>query len=252
MSSSGPRMPSAAPLLVPLVVVLLLSLLVTAEVGAAAPAGAGASREGGCSRGYLALTLDDGPVPGTTQKFVRVLRSHRVPATFFMRGDRVDKHPELARAVARAGFEIGNHTYDHRHLLRLSPRQVAREIDRTDAALRRAGVHPTRLFRPPFGQRDAALTRQVGSMGYAMTQWTVSGSDFHARSRTQVVQQTMAGLRRAQVRSSNILLLHDGSPSSRLTLAALPTIITGAKRMGYCFGHVRKGGSRFDLAVAGP
>src|SRR5690606_37990224 len=64
-------------------------------------------------RKMVALTYDDGPHPEWTPKMIELLRSKNVKATFFLLGQNIERHPDIAKAVADNGFEIGNHTYSH-------------------------------------------------------------------------------------------------------------------------------------------
>ena len=63
---------------------------------------------------FVVLTFDDGPNPPHTQALLEVLKEHDVKATFFLKGRNIEAFPELVRAVAEAGHEIGNHSYSHR------------------------------------------------------------------------------------------------------------------------------------------
>src|SRR5215472_7850542 len=90
----------------------------------------------------VALTFDDGP-GRTTAAVLRVLARYRVPATFFNIGVNVAARPGLARKEVRAGYAMGNHTWDHPNLVRLSASQQAAEMGRMSTELRRAaGVLP--------------------------------------------------------------------------------------------------------------
>ena len=61
----------------------------------------------------VALTFDDGPSPPYTDQLLEVLAKHNVKATFFMIGNRIEKHPETVRSVMAEGHQIGNHSYSH-------------------------------------------------------------------------------------------------------------------------------------------
>src|SRR5215469_6802840 len=84
----------------------------------------------------VAITIDDGPDPEVTVRVLDLLDEHAARATFFCIGERVDRHPALARAIVARGHEIGNHSY--RHLMRFSllgPRAIAQEIARAQEAI---------------------------------------------------------------------------------------------------------------------
>src|SRR5205823_4742982 len=56
------------------------------------------------------LTFDDGPNPGATEPILETLAASDVPAAFFLVGEHVRRFPKVARRVAAAGHEVGNHT----------------------------------------------------------------------------------------------------------------------------------------------
>ncbi len=102
----------------------------------------------------VALTYDDGPSSAFTPRILKILSRYKVKATFFMIGEEMSKHPEIVKAVARAGHVIGNHTYTHPFITRQTPSQLARELDMCDREIRKiTGRHAT-LFRAPRGRAE--------------------------------------------------------------------------------------------------
>ena len=93
--------------------------------------------------------FDDGPSPPYTDQLLEVLAKHNVKATFFMIGNRIEKHPETVRSVMAEGHQVGNHSYSHPLLGFLPPNSVRREIERTDKLLRQVGVTGEIVFRAP-------------------------------------------------------------------------------------------------------
>ena len=181
------------------------------------------------------LTFDDGPNPVTTERIVRLLQRERVPATFFMVGRHVDRFPALARAVARNGFAVGNHTYSHVKLTLLGPRRIADEMARThEAIVARTGVTP-RCFRAPHGHRNPFVTRAAARYGYCVVGWTFGVWDT-ARPGPTVIRRRV----RERIEPGAILLLHDGdgydpTGDRTQTAEALPGIIEDCRSMGYEF-----------------
>lgn len=188
--------------------------------------------------GTIALTFDDGPVPGTTPRLVRVLTAADVPATFFMVGRRVRQHPELARAVERAGFQVANHSWAHEQLTTRSNRQVRASIAATARELRRAGVHPGRLMRPPYGSIDRRVRADLARTGHVPVLWTVDSRDWAGGSADQIAARILGALRRGP----NIVLQHDGVDRSPVSVAAVTKVVRVARQRGYCFtGLDRRG-----------
>ena len=105
-----------------------------------------------CSNGLVALTFDDGPATAVTGRLLDVLSSRRVPATFFVLGQRVAASPALVRRAGRLGFVVANHTYGHEMLTRLPDEGIRRTVRATTDRIRAAGAQPA-----PFGSSDDPL-----------------------------------------------------------------------------------------------
>ena len=80
----------------------------------------------------VALTFDDGPGPSTAA-ILGILESYGVRATFFNVGKQEAAWPQEVRAEARAGFLVGNHTWNHKDLVKLSRSTQVAELDRVIA-----------------------------------------------------------------------------------------------------------------------
>ncbi|HET6167457.1 MAG TPA: polysaccharide deacetylase family protein [Marmoricola sp.] len=221
---------------------LVLSAARTGTASDARPAPALATSTRPCTKGLVALTFDDGPARGLTAKLVRILRDRHVPATFFMVGSRVHTAPRAARLVARDGFTIGNHTWSHAHLTRLTDRGVRTEIRRTARELRHNGIHPSTLMRPPYGDVDDRVRNDVRALGLVPVLWTVDSNDWRGGSTRQIADSILGQLRPHR---TNVVLQHDGVTNSPASVAAVPRVVKVARHRGYCFaalgphGHPR-------------
>lgn len=160
----------------------------------------------------FALTFDDGPNDGHTQRLLDVLAAHDVPATFFLIGNYVRQRPNLARAIHAAGHRVGNHTMSHPWLLLSTPRRVREELAACNAALEDALGQPVKLMRPPHGARRPDVLRAARGLGLTPVLWNAMGFDWRPRATApQIVEHLERGIarNRARGRGSN-LLLHDG------------------------------------------
>lgn len=181
----------------------------------------------------FSLTFDDGPDPRHTPAISRLLseRGHR--ATFFVLARAVREHPHLAAEVLAAGHELACHGDDHRLLAFASPRELDRQLDAVEAAVRLAtGRLPEPLFRPPHGVRSPWLARTLARRGYRVCAWDGTVFDT-AEPGADVVAARVTRL----LRPGAIVLLHDGDGSGRggsrrQTVAALPAILDAAERRG--------------------
>ena len=188
----------------------------------------------------VALTFDDGPAEPFTEQVLDILREHQVPATFFVCGKNVEKHPDLLRRMVAEGHEVGNHTYSHLFVYFKSRRRMAEEIDRTQEAIAKVtGLRPN-IFRPPYGARWFGLVPTLLERGMHLILWSATGYDW--RKDAQGI--TAAALR--ELKPGAVILLHDGRekrPAGEIdrsrTVSALPAIIAGARHQGYTFAPLK-------------
>ena len=192
-----------------------------------------------CSRGLVALTFDDGPAPAVTPRMVRLLQRLDVPATFFMVGSRVATYPDVAGAVDRAGFAIGNHTWAHTDLTTQTPTQMRHALARTSRALADAGVHATDLARPPYGAVDDRVRRAITAAGLVTVLWTIDSRDWTGLSPQQIERRVVGAVRPHR---TNVVLQHDGVTNSPATLKAIPGEVATLRRRGYCFAALDASG----------
>ncbi|MBV9271403.1 MAG: polysaccharide deacetylase family protein [Candidatus Eremiobacteraeota bacterium] len=155
----------------------------------------------------VALTYDDGPNPPYTSKILDVLAEEHVHATFFLVGRAVAAFPEVVQREVRDGNAIGNHTWDHRHLIVMSQRQIRRSLELTDDAIYSAVQQRPRLMRPPFGARDWFVMRVAHSMGFEVVMWSVPlPRDWEYPPATVIARRVLS-----HVRDGSIIVLHDGN-----------------------------------------
>jgi peptidoglycan/xylan/chitin deacetylase (PgdA/CDA1 family) len=186
-------------------------------------------------RHVIALTFDAGAGAGGVPKILATLRQTRAPATFFMTGRFAELFPTWARLIA-ARYPIGNHTYDHRDLVKISSAKVANEIVKAQRSIERVVGRPAaRLFRFPYGSSNTTTLRLVNRAGYTAVGWTVDTLGWEGTSGGQsvrsVVSHALAGLGPGE-----IVLMHVGAnptDGSTLDANALKTIIQDVRARGY-------------------
>lgn len=173
----------------------------------------------------VALSLDDGPTPEGVDSALAALHGAGAHATFFLIGRYVDEQPALVRRIAASGNEAANHSYSHKWMILRPGAFYDSEIARTDAAVRRAGAPPPRLFRPPFGKKLLGLPLAVRRHGLRMIMWDVEDPDT-ADPRGYADQV----VRRA--RPGSIILMHLMYRGNGTARAALPLVLAGLRARG--------------------
>jgi peptidoglycan/xylan/chitin deacetylase (PgdA/CDA1 family) len=177
---------------------------------------------------YIALTFDDGPHATLTPKLLDHLAAHHIKATFFVIGENVAEHPEIVARAAREGHEIGNHSWSHPNLAKMSDDGVRRQLRQTEEAIENAIGHKPTLLRPPYGSLTARQKRWIHEQfGYEIILWDVDPLDWKRPGPTvvcnRIVKETHAG---------SIVLAHDIHPG---TIAAMPSILDQLQAKGFQF-----------------
>lgn len=187
-------------------------------------------------RRVVALTFDDGPCHPYTSELLEIFDREGVRATFFQVGNNVRREPNLAAEVA-AGHAVGNHTFDHPHLLWSRSSTVREQLLRAQEAIHDAtGVLPS-VFRVPHGWYGPQVISTAEELGLRCAGWSVMAWDWD-RPPADVIQSRI--LRGAL--PGAVTLLHDGKDTDAFpradrshTVAAVTEIIHTLKAMGYEF-----------------
>ncbi len=175
---------------------------------------------------YIALTFDDGPNPTLTPKLLDLLAAHHMKATFFVVGQNAADHPDILRRAVKEGHEIGNHSWSHPNLGKMSDEAVRRELQKTDDAISAAiGKRPT-LMRPPYGSITARQKSWIHQdFGYRIIIWDVDPLDWKRPGPSVVTSRILK-----ETHAGSIVLAHDIHPP---TIEAMPATFDQLDRKGF-------------------
>ncbi len=152
----------------------------------------------------LAITFDDGPTPGVTEKVLAALKERDLRATFFMIGQRVEAYPDLAKKVLDGGHEIGNHSFTHPKLSSMSDMSVSLELERCQEAVVKATGYRPVWCRPPYGAFKKSQGRLALALGLGVTYWSVDPRDWSQPGVATIIDRVTKG-----ARPGSIILCHD-------------------------------------------
>jgi peptidoglycan/xylan/chitin deacetylase (PgdA/CDA1 family) len=181
----------------------------------------------------IALTFDLCQVParpsGFDRQIVDFLEREKVAATFFAGGDWLRTHPEEARRLTvNPRFELGNHSWGHPDLRRLSAGEIAGEIERTEAELIRVAGRTSRLFRLPFGTHTPASLQAAAAQGVRIIQWdVVTGDPDPGMDAAAIIKEVQRG-----ARNGSIIIMHANGRGWH-TAEALPQMIAWLRGRGF-------------------
>lgn len=189
------------------------------------------------------ITIDDGPDPISTPKYLNVLRENHVKATFFMTGAKMEKHPDIVREIASEGHAIGNHSYTHNYgSLYKDTESLTAEITKTEDTIYSITGKRPKIFRAPGGSQNLfsrqGFADKVTELGYAFYDWNVSAADTDPNgiTRKQVIDNIE---RESRAQKKVISLMHD-NPYRSASVEALPELIAWFKENGYQFGTLNQ------------
>jgi len=185
----------------------------------------------------IALTFDDGPVPGKTEQILQILATENVPATFFLTGQELELHPELLPKILNAGHQVGNHSYSHQRLVFKTPAFIAQEIEHTDALLKQGGAPEPYFFRPPYGKKLVLLPWYLSEQKRLTVTWDLAPENYPQLSKDPA---KLSAFTVQQAKAGSIILLHVMYDSRSNTMKAVPDIIRGLKARGFRFVTVQE------------
>jgi peptidoglycan/xylan/chitin deacetylase (PgdA/CDA1 family) len=195
---------------------------------------------------YIAMTFDDGPHASNTAKLLEMAAKRHIKLTFFVLGECVEQNPAVLQREVAEGHEIGNHSWSHPNLAKLSDDAVHNQLQKTeDIIVKTAGVKP-KLMRPPYGELTKRQRIMVNrEFGYKVILWDVDPLDWKRPGPNVVARRIIAG-----ARPGSIILSHDIHPP---TIEAMPQVFDALLAKGFKFVTVsellamNKGGERPEV-----
>ncbi|WP_166242742.1 polysaccharide deacetylase family protein [Paenibacillus turpanensis] len=179
----------------------------------------------------VALTFDDAPDDKFTPQVLDILKENGVKATFFVVGWRADKYPDIVKRMVKEGHIIGNHSYGHANLSKLNDTEYQKELDKTQASIRKTAGYEPRLLRPPYGEITESEAEWAINQGFTIVHWNVDSEDWRQIASDKVIHNVFK-----DVRAGSIILQHSGGGVGQDlsgTVQALPKIIERLKSEGY-------------------
>ncbi len=177
---------------------------------------------------YIAMTFDDGPHVQNTPRLLDMLKQRGIKATFFLVGECVAANPQIVKRIVAEGHEIGNHSWSHPLLSKMSDGSVADQLQKTQSAIVAAcGITP-KLMRPPYGGFTQRQQRWAnGEYGYKCILWDVDPEDWKIRNAEHVQSVILK-----EATSGSIILSHD---IHKTTVDAMPATLDALAAKGFKF-----------------
>lgn len=183
----------------------------------------------------LYLTFDAGYENGLTAQILDVLKKHEVPAVFFLVGNYLEREPELVRRMAAEGHTVGNHTWSHPDMSKISDQTAfSKELSMVEEKYREiTGENMERFYRPPQGDFSEENLKLAQELGYKTVFWSLAYADWD-NSAQPTAEEAFSKLI-PRVHPGAVVLLHS---TSKTNAAILDELLTKWEEMGYTFAPI--------------
>ncbi|MCX6145183.1 MAG: polysaccharide deacetylase family protein [Ignavibacteriales bacterium] len=182
----------------------------------------------------VALTFDACSTRKPSQydeRITKILVETKTAATLFLGGKWMEDDTEQTKYLSSIPyFELGNHTFLHPHLLKMSDDRIRQELAWTQQLLFSLTGKQTTLFRPPYGEEDGRVVRIAASMGLTTIQFDLaSGDPDSSISKERLIEHVSS-----MAKSGSIIVMHINRRGWH-TAEALPEIISRLRKRGFTF-----------------
>lgn len=186
---------------------------------------------GDTSKKELYLTFNNGYENGQTAKILDILKEKKVPAAFFVTGHYAKEQPDLIKRMIDEGHLVGNHSWSHPNMTRITTESIKKELDQVKYAVAEiTGQQDMPFARPPSGTFNEQVLACSKELGYTNVFWSIAYRDWDANAirgaryaHDQVISQLHPGA---------VIMLHT---VLRDNAEAMPSIIDSARELGYEF-----------------
>ena len=171
------------------------------------------------------LTFDDGPSPETTSFILNILKEEKIPATFFLIGKKIKKHPALFQKIIDAGHVVANHSYSHKNGWLSNNLNYFNDIEECQKLMPK-----NKLFRPPYGKISPLQIRHLKKQ-YKIILWDVLSWDFSLNITPKKIKSNVL----KNTTSGSIVVFHNNHKSFKNLSSILQETIQELKQKGFSF-----------------
>jgi len=180
------------------------------------------------------LTFDAGYENGCTAQILDALKTHNVPAAFFLVGDYMERNPDLVRRMVDEGHTVGNHTMNHPDMSGMTGAAFQKEITGLESLFRDiTGKELPKYYRPPQGLYSGENLKAAKDLGYKTVFWSLAYVDWN--NDAQPTREQAFSKLLPRVHNGAVVLLHSTSSTNA---EILDELLTSWKNAGYRFASI--------------
>lgn len=183
------------------------------------------------------LTFDCGYENGNTTAILDALKKHDAPATFFVVGHFLESAPEMVKRMVEEGHTVGNHTYHHYDMSKISdPTAFQKEMDDVRTLFQETtGTEMAMYYRPPQGKYSETNLQMAKDLGYSTFFWSLAYVDWNVDA--QPSHEEAFSKLTGRIHPGAVVLLHN---TSKTNGEILDELLTKWEEMGYTFGKLEE------------
>ena len=180
----------------------------------------------------LYLTFDAGYENGNTAPILDALKKHNVHATFFVVGNFISTSPDLVKRMVAEGHTVGNHTYHHPDMSKISSMDAfSKEMSELETLYEQTTGEPiTKFYRPPQGKYSVNNLQMAKELGYKTFFWSLAYVDWYQDN--QPTKEEAYKKLLGRIHPGAIVLLHS---TSKTNADIMDELLTKWEEMGYTF-----------------
>lgn len=183
------------------------------------------------SNNQILLTFDDGPLLGSTEIILDILKEQNKRAVFFCVGNNIKKNTALAKKIIEAGHTIGNHTFNHSVLTKLDDASISAEIDSVKYFLEDNLNYTVKFFRPPHGKFNFSMKRILKQKNLSNVMWSLLTYDF--KNDFNIVKYSVD----KYLKANSIIVFHDSIKSAAIIRQSLGYLFEAVDKKGFTIGE---------------
>ena len=133
---------------------------------------------GNSEKPYIYLSFDLGYEAGYTSQILDVLKENQIQASFFITAHYVNTQPDLVRRMIEEGHIVGNHTVNHKDLVKLSDDEIKKELTELSNTIYDKFGYEVTFFRPPKGEYSERVIKIASELNYTTVLWSSAYDDW--------------------------------------------------------------------------